>query len=121
MLFVKSKNKKNKNDYKGMSLQIAIALGGFVFSVLTAVISLAVKTGRTGEKIENLRAQTARLERELQEHEASARVKFSELYDSRRQHDSLLAELANKVSNLSGMCARIENKLDKLIEREINR
>lgn len=88
--------------------------------MVMAISSLAVKVGRMTQSMEHSETEIAQLEARLKDETVRAREKFAKLFTRTEKHESLIAGLDNTVESLSATCTRIENKLDKLIEREMN-
>lgn len=98
------------NVYTAISLGLAIA--GFIGGVIWKVADLSMKFGKMQETI------SANKERDAEEREKASQ-KFSELYNRMATNESSLSALQSNVTNLSATCSRIESKLDRLIEREV--
>lgn len=96
------------NIYTAISLGLAIA--GFVGGILTAIFKLAIKTGRLLERF------NTHEKRDDEEREKNHR-NFDEIYTRMRGTESDVTAVQSIVTELKGTCSRIENKLDRFIER----
>lgn len=101
-----------------MSITAAITLGitiaGFVGGITSAVAKLASKVGRIMEKLEfNEKRDT--------EERGKTSENFAELYNRVGVTESNINALSTNYVNLNATCNRIENKLDRIIEREVTK
>lgn len=93
-------------------ISISITIAGFVGGIIGSVAKLSAEYGKLKKTVEAN-------EKRGEEERAHVRVKFSNLFATTNAHESTLAALKNNVTNLQTTCARIEAKLDRLIEKEV--
>lgn len=97
-----------------MTMYTAICLGitiaGFIGGIIVKVADLSVKYGRLTEKMETNENRDT-------EERARSNANFNELYNRISTNESNITALKADVLNLMGTCNRIENKLDRIIEK----
>lgn len=93
------------------SISLAIAIAGFIGGIITAVAKLATKTGRLMERLENNEKRDA-------EERTQLNANISELYGRMNACEGDVKAHETALNNLVATCNRIENKLDRIIERE---
>lgn len=94
-------------------ISISITVAGFIGGIIATVAKLAHQTGRTMERVETN-------EKRDEEERAKTSAKFAELYKRISCTESDVNALQTNVNNIMGTCTRIENKLDRIIERTSN-
>lgn len=106
------KNENKDAEKMGLSgyITLGISISGFIGGIIMTVAKLSVRFGKIEERL------TTDELRDKEERD-KASVKFSELYNRVATNESDVKELNAKVDSLNVTCVRIENKLDKLIER----
>lgn len=106
------KNENKDAEKMGLSgyITLGISISGFIGGIIMTVAKLSIRFGKIEERL------TADELRDKEERD-KASVKFSELYNRVATNESDVKELNAKVDSLNVTCVRIENKLDKLIER----
>lgn len=92
------------------SICLAITIAGFIGGIITAVAKLAVKTGRLMEVLESN-------EKRDTEERAKIETNFKELYARMNQTECDVKAQETAINSLVATCTRIENKLDRIIER----
>ena len=92
-------------------ISIGISVAGFVIGIITTIAKLSSNFGKLESKV------MFNEERDKEERTKSS-MKFAELYNRTATNEGDVKELNSKVDNLSVTVARIEAKLDKLIEKE---
>lgn len=92
-------------------ISIGISVAGFVIGIITTIAKLSSNFGKLESKV------MFNEERDKEERTKSS-MKFAELYNRTATNEGDVKELNSKVDNLSVTVARIELKLDKLIEKE---
>lgn len=92
-------------------ISISIAIAGFIGGIITAVAKLAIKTGRLMERLENNEKRDAEERKQIN-------ANISELYARMNAAEGDVKAQGTAIQNLVATCNRIENKLDRIIERE---
>lgn len=92
-------------------ITISISLAGFIGGVVTALVKLGMKTGRLMEQLENNEKRDA-------EERAKIDANITELYGRMNAAECDVKAQGTAIQNLVATCTRIENKLDRIIERE---
>jgi hypothetical protein len=97
-----------------MNTQTAITLGitiaGFIGGVIISVARLAIKTGRLMERLEQNEARDG-------EEREKIGMNFTELYGRMNAAECELKSQGTAIKSIEATCARIETKLDRIIER----
>lgn len=97
------------NVYTAITLGISVA--GFVGGIIVAVAKLATKTGRVLERMDNNEKRDA-------EERAKINANISELYGRMNVCEGDVKAQGTEIKSILETCKRIENKLDRRIERE---
>lgn len=95
------------------AITFGIALAGFIGGIVAKVADLSIKYGRLMETVKRNE------ERDSEERNKTS-SKFTELYNRMSCNESTINALQTSVKNLADTCNRIENKLDRIIEREVS-
>ncbi len=90
-------------------ITLGITIASFMLGIIYKLIDLSVRFGRFSRQLEENER------RDLEEREKSAR-KFEELFRDRNRHDSSLARLEESIRGITSSLAKIDSKLDRIME-----
>ena len=93
------------------AITIGISIAGFIGGIVIKVADVSLKLGRLTQQVE----QNEKRDTEERGH---ASAKFSELYNRTADHSASISSLSVSIKSLTEATSRIENKLDRLIEKE---
>lgn len=98
-----------------MNMQIiisaCISIGGFLITVLSLATTFTARFAKLEERVASEREQDL-------EHNRRAEKKFTELYDRTAGHSTDIMELKATMQSVANSVSRMEDKLDRILERE---
>lgn len=92
------------------AISLGIAIASFIIGIIWKVVDLSMCFGKMAQRM------SSNEERDKEER-AKNGVKFDAIYNRLAANESISVELEANVKSMSQIIARIENKLDRLIER----